>query len=78
MVGHGLKGSRPAGSLPVYTTNNKEEAVELLRLACQTNSQGEYIAQELAYEQTMENLQAFSERLDMIYTKFIDRKKNRS
>ena len=71
IVGHGPKGSRPAGSLPVFTTDTKEEAEALLVLACSTNMKGEHIARELVHEQTIENLQAFSDRLDDLYTKYI-------
>ena len=70
-MGHGPKGSRPAGRLPVLTVNNEEEAKRLLSLACHTNMKGEFIARELAEEQTEENLQAFSDRLDDLYNKYI-------
>jgi hypothetical protein len=73
IVGHGPKGSRPAGRLPVFSTDTKEEAEALLVLACEKNMGGEYIARELAHEQTLENLQAFSDRLDGIYTKYLKR-----
>jgi hypothetical protein len=71
VVGHGPKGSRPAGRLPVFTVNNEEEAEQLLSLACGTNMKGEYIARELAQEQTLENLNAFGDRLADIYQRFI-------
>lgn len=67
LVGHGPKGTRPPGRLPVFTTNTKKEAEELLALACEQNAEGKYIARELAHEQTLENLQAFSERLNAYY-----------
>lgn len=73
IVGHGPKGSRPAGRLPVFTVNNEEEAKLLVSLACPTNAQGEHIAPELAEEQTMENLYSFSDRLNDIYQKYIKR-----
>lgn len=50
--------------LPVYSVGTEEEAQELIILACPTNAQGEHIAPELAREQTLENLDRFSERLD--------------
>jgi hypothetical protein len=37
--------------------------MQLLTLACPTNRAGQFIAPELADEQTFENLQAFSDRL---------------
>ena len=71
VVGHGPKGSRPAGRLPVFTVNNEQEAKLLIRLACPTNLQGEYIAPELAEEQTLENHYSFGDRLNDIYHKYI-------
>lgn len=50
--------------LPVYSLGTEEEAQELIVLACPTNGRGEYVAPELAQEQTLENLARFSERLD--------------
>jgi hypothetical protein len=43
---------------------DEEEAQSLVVLACGTNGLGEYIAQELVLEQTLPNLELFSERLD--------------
>ena len=61
----------PAGRLPVYTVNNEEEAKLLITIACETNLKGEHIARELAMEQTSENLEAFSDRLDDVYWRFV-------
>ena len=71
VVGHGPKGSRPAGRLPVFTVNNEQEAKLLIGLACPTNLQGEPYAPELAEEQTLENLYSFGDRLNDIYHKYI-------
>lgn len=71
MVGHGPKGSRPAGSLPVFSVENEEEAKRLITLACPTNLNGDHFAPELATEQTLENLDSFSGRLEDIYTRFV-------
>lgn len=60
-MGYGV--SVPDGSLPVYSTDTDEEALSLLVLTCPTNVWGEFIAPELAKEQTVENLAAFSDRL---------------
>ena len=57
----------------MFTTDTKEEAELLLTLACPVNVDGEHIARELAEEQTMENLAAFSARLNDIYHKYIKR-----
>jgi hypothetical protein len=67
VVGHGPKGSCPAGSLPVMSVENEEEAKVLITLACTMSLSGSYIAQELVKEQTLENLEAFSDRLNKIY-----------
>ena len=40
------------------------EAKELLLAACPTNQWGEHVAEELAQEQTLENLELFSQRLE--------------
>lgn len=57
----------------MFSTDTEEEAKALLTLSCEKNMKGEYIARELAHEQTIENLQAFSDRLDGLYTKYIKR-----
>ena len=53
----------PSGSLPVYSVDTEAEARSLLVLTCETNIQGEFVARELAREQTLDNLAAFGERL---------------
>ena len=55
--------SVPDGSLPVFSCDTEEEAESLLTHACPLNPLGEYIAPELAEEQTLENLAKFSVRL---------------
>ncbi len=52
------------GFLPVFSVADAEEAEMLIVLACPTNMKGEYIAPELAEEQTLKNLEAFSTKLD--------------
>lgn len=56
--------SCPNGCLPVYSVADEEEAQDLITLACPTNFYGEHIAPELVEEQTLENLEKFSDRLD--------------
>ena len=51
------------GFLPVYSVDTEEQARQLLVAACPTNLEHEFIAPELAAEQTLGNLQAFGERL---------------
>ena len=71
VVGHGPKGTRPAGSLPVFTTDTKEEAETLIAIGCPLNYNNEPIAPELAREQTIENLNAFGDRLADLYATFL-------
>ena len=51
------------GSLPVFSVADEEEARDLLTLVCPTNLKGQYVAQELVQEQTLENLEKFSDKL---------------
>ena len=53
----------PRGFLPVYSVGDEEEAKALLIASCPRNYQGEFVAEELAQEQTLERLQVFSDRL---------------
>ena len=59
------------GFMPVMSTDTAEEARALVILACQTNSDGEYVARELIADQTIENLESFGERLERIYLEHI-------
>jgi hypothetical protein len=59
--------SVPDGWLPVYRVRSEKEAKRLLIAACQTNLDGEFLARELLREQTLENLDAFSARLEAVH-----------
>lgn len=48
----------------MYAVADEEEARALIVLTCPTNGLGQYIAPELAQEQTLENLDRFSARLE--------------
>jgi hypothetical protein len=61
IVGYGV--TVPKGSLPVYSVDTEEQAKVLIATACGTNLNNEYVARELAEEQTIENLLAFGDRL---------------
>lgn len=63
MVRYGRTVPFDEGFLPVFSVNTEEDAKKLLTVACGTNEQGEFIARELAHEQTLENLYAFGDRL---------------
>ena len=67
-MGYG-RGPVPDGTLPVYSVGSMQEAELLLTMACQTNLDGEFVARELAQEQTLANLQAFSDRLHRVHAK---------
>jgi len=66
----------PKGSLPVFSCDTIAEAESLITLTCSTNLNGEYIAPELAREQTLENLSAFSDRLQKAHDMIRQRAKN--
>lgn len=65
--------SVPRGFLPVFSVDTKEEAENLITLACKRNMRGELVAPELAEDQTLENLQAFSDRLDKAHDFLVER-----
>jgi hypothetical protein len=64
-VGYGV--SVPKGRLPVFTVDTEEEAKQLIALACPVGIDGNYYARELVEEQTLENLQKFSDKLARCY-----------
>ena len=47
----------------MYSLDTEEEARALITLTCGTTMKGEHFARELAHEQTLYNLRAFSDRL---------------
>lgn len=51
----------------MYSVSDEEEAHDLIVLACPTDAQGDYIAPELAQEQTLDNLYAFGDRLRKLH-----------
>lgn len=53
----------PKGYLPVFSVDTEREAKLLITMACPTDVEGKHYARELAQEQTMENLVAFSDKL---------------
>lgn len=65
-MGYG-RGPVPKGTLPVFSVGDEEEARALIVAACPTNAAGQYIARELAEEQTLENLYAFGDRLAKLH-----------
>jgi hypothetical protein len=61
------------GYLPVMTVDTVEEANRLLALTCKKNIKGDYVAPELTEEQTLDRLEAFGQRLDEAYKRYIKR-----
>lgn len=59
------------GFLPVFSVGSEEEAKRLLVLACGRNLDGEFIAKELAQEQTLEGLAAFGWRLKHLHDTYL-------
>ena len=55
----------------MFSVNSEEEAKDLLILACGKNLNNEFIARELAHEQTLENLQTFGDRLADMHAKYV-------
>ena len=53
----------PYGRLPVFGVETEEEAEKLIIMCCPRGADGNYYARELAAEQTLENLVAFSDHL---------------
>ena len=64
----------PSGFLPVYSVDTEDEAKRLLTLACPTNNAGEFVAPELATEQTLDNRFAFGERLARVHAQMKGKK----
>ena len=48
----------------MFRVPTEADAQRLLVAACETNVHGEFVARELAEQQTLANLDAFSERLE--------------
>ncbi len=61
----------------MFSTNTEEEAKDLIILTCPLGHDGHYYARELAAEQTLENLQLFSDRLQQAWLLMIARKNER-
>lgn len=51
----------------MYAVADEKEAKDLIVMSCSTNQAGEYIADELAREQSLDNLERFSERLNRMH-----------
>ncbi len=63
----------PEGFLPVFSVGTEKEAQSLITLVCQTDLDGNHVARELIDDQTLENLEAFSKRVDEAHDHMIER-----
>jgi hypothetical protein len=66
----------PNGSLPVFSVSTEKEAKMLIAMTCPLSMDGDHYARELAEDQTLENLVAFSDRLQVAYDRFMAVKKS--
>lgn len=55
----------------MFSVADHEEANDLLVMCCPTTADGKFYARELAQEQTPENLEAFSERIDRAHDRLM-------
>ena len=55
--------------LPVFSVGSEEEAKMLLTMTCPRNYDNEFVAPELAEEQSIKNLNAFGDRLRAAHAK---------
>lgn len=55
----------------MFSVEDEDEAERLIVLACDRNLFGQYVARELVDEQTLENLEAFGDRLEGLYNRYI-------
>ena len=59
------------GWLPVFSVGSEKEAESLLALCCSKNYTGDFVAFELAQQQTIENLARFGRRLAEWHDRYI-------
>jgi len=67
----------PQGFLPVYSTDTKEEAKQIVVLACPTNYDGDYVAPEVAGttgDERISQFVAFGKRLEQIHKMIMEKK----
>ena len=67
-VGYGR--TCPEGHLPVFSVDTEEEAKKLIVATCPMGNDGKYYARELLEEQTLENLDKFSKKLELVHKHF--------
>jgi len=57
----------------VYSVGDEEEAKALISLCCPRDLAGTFYARELAHEQTLENLEKFSDKLHDGHARLVER-----
>lgn len=62
----------------MFSVDTEEEARRLIIAACPRDDRGTYYARELAHEQTLENLQVFSDKLARTWALMQERKRERA
>ena len=50
----------------MFSTDTEKQAHSLIVAACETSQAGDYLARELVTDQSIENLEAFSDRLAVV------------
>ncbi len=70
-MGYGRIQDKPKGALIAFSVDTIEDAQKLLVLTCPKNLKNQFVAPELAREQTLENLYSFGNRLQETYRKFV-------
>jgi hypothetical protein len=59
----------------VFSVDTEEEAMNLIVASCPRGLDGSYYARELLNEQSLENLQLFSDKLALNYERIKERKR---
>lgn len=57
----------------MFSVNTEEDAEQLISLCCPRDAAGNYYARELAVEQTLENLELFSDKLARGYALLVEK-----
>jgi hypothetical protein len=57
----------------VFSVDTEEDAKQLITLCCPRDDVGAFYARELAHEQTLENLQEFSDKLARGYALLVEK-----
>lgn len=61
----------------MFALDTVDQVKELLAVSCPTNQDGEYVAEELVIDQTLDNLAKFSKRLQETWAWMQDKRPDR-